>query len=211
MLSNTSKSLSSYLKTFLTPRSDSASCTAPCMATPRIDPTCTRPETVFSSRTSKGSLVFPNFFSISSAILSAQNMGLFYLKNLILLRAAGGVEGKLVPFLFPEQGGAQRRVIGTLARHDVGLLRADYRVRVLLVCAYFLHRNGRAHADCVGLGAADDFCVLKYPLELADALLYRCLHLARLLILGIFGEVAQRARILELFGNLTAAHRAQFV
>src|SRR3990167_785556 len=127
MLSNTSKSLSSYLKVFLTPLPASASCTAPCMATPRMLPTCTRPLTVFSSRNKIG-FVFPNFFSISCAILSAQNMGLFYLKNLILLRAAGGVEGKLVPFLFTQERRAERRMIGNFASHDIGLLRSDYRV-----------------------------------------------------------------------------------
>src|SRR3989344_2487347 len=127
MLSNTSKSLSSYLKIFLTPLLASASCTAPCIATPRILPTCTRPLTVFSSRMSIG-FCFPNFFSISCAILSAQNMGLFYLKNLILLCAAGGVEGEFVPFLFAEQCGAQGRMMGIFPCHDVGLLRSDYRV-----------------------------------------------------------------------------------
>src|SRR3989344_2125552 len=188
MLSNTSKSLSSYLKIFLTPLLASASCTAPCIATPRILPTCTRPLTVFSSRMSIG-FCFPNFFSISCAILSAQNMGLFYLKNLIFLRAAGGVEGNLVPFLFTQKRGAQRRMVGNLAADDVGLLRADNGVHMFLIRAYFLHRHGRAHADRVGLGAADDFCVLEYAFELPDALLYRSLHLARLLILGIFGQV----------------------
>src|SRR3989338_203969 len=189
MLSNTSKSLSSYLKVFLTPLPASASCTAPCIATPRILPTCTRPETVFSSRNKTG-LVFPNFFSISCAILSAQNINLFYLKDFIFLRAAGGVEGELVPFLFTEQCGAERRMVGNLAADDVGLLRADNGVYMFLVRADFLHRHGRAHPDSVGLGAADDFCVLKYPLQLAHALLYRALHLARLLVLRIFGEVA---------------------
>src|SRR3989338_2072533 len=180
MLSNTSKSLSSYLKIFLTPRSVSASCTAPCMATPRILPTCTRPDTVFSSRISIG-VCFPSFFSISCAIRSAQNINLFYLKDFILLRAAGGVKGKLVPFLFAEQCGAERRMVGNFSADDVGLLCADNGVHMFLVCPNFLHRHGRAHADRVGLGAADDFCVLEYAFELADALLSRALHLAGLL------------------------------
>src|SRR3989338_4708824 len=210
MLSNTSKSLSSYLKIFLTPLLASASCTAPCIATPRILPTCTRPLTVFSSRMSIG-FCFPNFFSISCAILSAQNMGLFYLKNLIFLRAAGGVEGKLVPFLFAQKRGAQRRVIGHLAEHDVGLLGADDDIGMLVVPAYFLHQHRRAHADDVGLGAADNFCALEDALQLADALLYRALHLASLLVLGVFGQIAQRARVLKLLRHLAAAHRAQLL
>ena len=115
---------------------------------------------------------------------------LLYFQYFIFLRAAGGVEGKLVPFLFAQERRAERRMIGHFARHNVRLFRTDDRVYMLLIRAYLLHGHGRAHADDARLGAADDFCVLKYALKIANAFLYRGQHLARLLILGVLGQVA---------------------
>src|SRR3989344_1828886 len=125
--------------------------------------------------------------------------------------AAGGVKRKVVPFLFAQKRSAERRVAGHFAEHDVGLFGADDDVGMLVVPAYFLHQHCRAHADDVGLGAADDFCALEDAFQLADTLLYRALHLAGLLVLGVFGQVAQRARVLKLFRHLAAAHRAQLL
>src|SRR3989344_578467 len=145
-----SMSLNSYLKTFGVPLSLSASAIAPCMATPRIEPICTRPEGVFSSRITIGPLG-PNLFITSCAIRSAQNMGLFYLKNLVFLRTAGGVEGKLIPLLFTQQCGAQGRVVRNFAGEHVGLLCPDDGVDVFVLAAQLLHGYGRAHPDRVGL------------------------------------------------------------
>ena len=94
---------------------------------------------------------------------------------------------------------AERAVVGDAAHHGVGLLRADDLVFLLLVLLNVKHLDGAADDDdaLFDLGLFDDDGVFDQVLHFGDAGVELALLGFRLVILAVFGEVAEGARFLD--------------
>src|SRR5258708_4610901 len=120
--------------------------------------------------------------------------------------AAGGFEGEGVPCLAADHGLAERRFVGDLALRHVCLFGADDMIALLFAGAGLFDDDDGAHIHNVGgwlLG--DDDSGLQETLERRDALFDAGLGLARLLVLGILREVAERFGVLKTLRDLATA------
>src|SRR3989344_2493324 len=82
-------------------------------------------------------------------------------------------------------------------------------VSVFFFLSLFLDRYGAPERHGVALGMLDDPSMRKLLLDRAYSILTRGLEIPRLFVLGIFGKIAQRARVLELLGDLATPHSFQ--
>src|SRR4051812_21069521 len=130
------------------------------------------------------------------------------LGDLELAHLAGGqVHVHHVVLLVAEQRLADRRFVREplRRRRGVGLGRADDHELIGLRPVLGLDVHGHADADDVGveLGRVDDGGGAQLLLEGGDARLEHHLLVLRVVVLGVLGDVAELASLLDALGNLT--------
>src|SRR3954451_10618979 len=132
------------------------------------------------------------------------------------LELAGGAVGQAdldgVALLAAHERLADRRLVGELARLDVGLRRADDRVGRRLALLV-LDVDRRADPDHVvgQLGGVDDLRRVQPLLELRDPRLEHRLLVLGVVVLGVLGDVAELARLLDALGDLATLRRLQLL
>src|SRR3989338_2625373 len=185
----------------------------PWMATPRMLPTWTRPDNVFSSRMTK---VFPSRgFRVSRMVRDAVgpkhslivSRYFFYAVGLL---AVWRFKGELFAFLLAHERRAKRRDVGKLARAHIRLFASDDSVLVNIGGPIFFDGNlGTKTNNVFFLMVSLYRRMLDEFFKLPDALFGRGLQFARLLIFGIFGKIAERTGIFEILRDLGAPYRLQ--
>src|SRR3989344_2653947 len=102
------------------------------------------------------------------------------------------LKGEHIALFLTHQGGAQGRDVGELLHAHIGLLATDNRVLMRIVTPLLLNGDIGVEADlALLLAVSNNLRVLHELLQFLDAFLGCRLQIARLLVFGILGEVAE--------------------
>src|SRR5690242_14022485 len=147
----------------------------------------------------------------SSAIDALRDVDLGDLELALLAAGEGHVDR--VAALVPEQGLADRRLVGELLLPRVRLGRADDRVLVALAGLLVLDVHGHPDLDNIGrqVGGVDHLRGAQALLELGDLLLEHHLLVLGVVVLGVLRDVAELAGLLDALGHLATLRGLQVV
>jgi hypothetical protein len=134
--------------------------------------------------------------------------------DLVFALPGRGIDGDRVALVLADQRARQRRGDRDHRQFDVRLQVADDLVALFLVGFDVGQRDRRAEhhaASGIQLGHVDHFGMRKLAFQLLDAAFDEALLLAGGVVLGVFLQVAMRARFGNGVDDLGAFHRFQLV